>query len=169
MGQHVVQLQVHTAKWAASLIARSGGGAGPSRMWPSCRGTQQSGQQAQLRGQAKGLAPRPCGPAVHAAHLHRGDLIGIGLCTRSSLLWRWVDGDGDGVAATGEQLLDWKHMLPAGQPFYHFNWHARCLILLTCEGAAQNCSLQEAGGAQVVLWSCHGLIAYKWTCHIHMC
>ena len=140
---HVAYLQGHTARWAASSIARSGRGAGASAMWPSC--------------------------SWHAAHLHRGDLIGIGLCTRSSLLWRWVDGDGDGVAATGEQLLDWKHMLPAGQPFYHFNWHARCLILLTCEGAAQNCSLQEASGAQVVLWSCHGLIAYKWTCHIHMC
>lgn len=69
MGQHVVQLQVHTAKWAASLIARPGGRAGHSRMWPSCRGTQQGGQQAQLRGQAEGLAPRPCGPAVAGMQL----------------------------------------------------------------------------------------------------
>ena len=49
----------------------------------------------------------------HAAHLHCGDLIGVRLCLLTSLLWRREYGYGDVVAADGEQLFDWKHVLPA--------------------------------------------------------
>ena len=80
---------------------------------------------------AEGQPQACCRPA----HLHCWDLIGVRHCMLSSLLWRWVNGDGDVVAASGEQLLDRKHVLPAGLPKVHIS-PVLGTTLLICEGAA---------------------------------